>query len=70
MGETQSNPALFAAENYEKRVVTYTTGPFTAILLEHANPQPGERVVDIACGTGVVARQTAPRVGATGTVPS
>lgn len=68
MGETQSNPALFAAENYEKRVVTYTTGPFTAILLEHANPQPGERVVDIACGTGVVARQAAPRVGRTGDI--
>jgi len=71
MSEAQgkpADPALTAAENYEKRVVTYTTGPFTAILLEHANPQPGERVVDIACGTGVVARQVAPRVGRTGDV--
>ena len=71
MSETQDKPvdlALTAAENYEKRVVTYTTGPFTAILLEHANPQPGERVVDIACGTGVVARQAAPRVGRTGDI--
>ena len=42
--------------------------PFTTILLEHANPQPGERVVDVACGTGIAARQTAPRVGVTGTV--
>jgi len=68
MSETQSNPALVAAENYEKNIVTYTMSPFAAILLEHANPQPGEHVVDVACGTGVVARQTAPRVGATGTV--
>ena len=71
MSETQDKPvdlALTAAENYEKRVVTYTTGPFTAILLEHASPQPGERVVDIACGTGVVARQAAPRVGRTGDI--
>lgn len=71
MNELQSNlpdHALAAAENYEKRVVTYTTGPFAVILLEHANPQPGERVVDIACGTGIVARQTAPHVGATGTI--
>jgi len=71
MSEAQgkpADPALTAAENYEKRVVTYTTGPFTAILLEHANPQPGERVVDIACGTGVVARQAAPRVGRTGDI--
>jgi len=68
MNETQNNPAVVAAENYEKNVVTYTTAPFAAILLEHANPQPGEHVVDVACGTGIVARQTAPRVGATGTV--
>lgn len=68
MGEAQSNPALVAVENYEKNVVTYSTGPLAAILLEHADPQPGEHVVDVACGTGVVARQTAPRVGASGTV--
>jgi ubiquinone/menaquinone biosynthesis C-methylase UbiE len=68
MSETPSNPALEAAKNYEKNFVTYTTGPFAAILLEHANPQPGEKVLDLACGTGIVARQTAPRVGAAGTV--
>lgn len=71
MSETQSNstdPALVAVQNYEKNVVTYTTALFAAILLEHANPQPGERVVDIACGTGIVARQTAPRVGINGTI--
>jgi ubiquinone/menaquinone biosynthesis C-methylase UbiE len=49
-------------------VVTYTTSWFAAILLEHANPRPGERVVDIACGTGIVARQAAPRVGAGGAI--
>lgn len=68
MSETQINPALAAAENYEKNVVTYTTGPFAAILLEHANPQPGDHVIDIACGTGTVARQVAPRVGEMGAV--
>jgi ubiquinone/menaquinone biosynthesis C-methylase UbiE len=68
MSQTQDDPALIAAENYEKNTVTYTTGPFAAILLEHADPQPGERVVDVACGTGVVARQAAPRMGTAGTV--
>lgn len=68
MGETQTDPALAAAENYEKNVVTYTTGPFASILLEYANPQPGEHVVDIACGTGIVARLAAPLVGETGVV--
>jgi SAM-dependent methyltransferase len=66
--ETQDNRALVAAENYEKTIVTYTMGPFAAILLELANPQPGEHVLDVACGTGVAARLTAPRVGATGIV--
>lgn len=68
MNSAQINPALAAAQNYESNVVRYTTGPFASILLDHANPQPGERVVDIACGTGIVARLTAPRVGETGVV--
>jgi len=68
MSEAQNNPALAAAENYEKNIVTYTMRPFAALLLELANPQPGEHVVDVACGTGIVARQVAPRVGASGTV--
>jgi len=68
VSETQTNPALAAAENYEKNVVTYTTAPFAGILLEHAAPQPGEHVVDIACGTGVVARLAAPLVRESGVV--
>ncbi len=68
MDETQNNPALVAAENYEKNVVTYTTGPFAAILLEHVNPRLGDHVIDIACGTGTVARQAAPHVGEIGAV--
>lgn len=68
MSEAHDDAALVAAQNYEKNVVTYTMIPITAILLEHANPQPGEHVVDVACGTGVVARQTAPQVGVAGTV--
>jgi ubiquinone/menaquinone biosynthesis C-methylase UbiE len=68
MSETPNNPALVAAENYDKNVVTYTMRPFAAILLELADPRPGERVLDVACGTGVVARQAARYVGVTGHV--
>jgi ubiquinone/menaquinone biosynthesis C-methylase UbiE len=38
------------------------------IVLELAAPVEGERVLDLACGTGLVARAVAPLVGAGGTV--
>lgn len=42
--------------------------PWTRVLLDHAEPEPGERVLDLACGTGIVARQVAPLVGDAGRV--
>lgn len=42
--------------------------PWTEVLLAYANPRSGERVLDVACATGIVARQVAPRVGADGAV--
>ena len=68
MNAKATDPALAAAENYESQVVTYTTGPFAAILIEEARPIPGERVLDVACGTGTVARQIAPHVAPNGNV--
>jgi ubiquinone/menaquinone biosynthesis C-methylase UbiE len=38
------------------------------ILVELAQPSSGERIVDVACGTGIVARIAAKRVGPTGAV--
>lgn len=35
---------------------------WSATLLELVSPQPGERVLDLACGTGIVARMAAPMV--------
>ena len=42
--------------------------PWARLLLEYAAPQPGERVLDLACGTGTVARHVAPVVGKKGKV--
>jgi len=37
-------------------------------LLQWAAPEPGERVLDVACGTGLIALAAAERVGASGRV--
>jgi SAM-dependent methyltransferase len=60
--------ALAAAESYQRRYVRYSFGPLAVLLLDHANPRRGERVVDVGCGTGVAAREAAPRVRREGTV--
>ncbi len=42
--------------------------PWATYLVQRANPQSGAHVLDIACGTGIVARKVAPRVGTSGSV--
>lgn len=42
--------------------------PWALYLIRSANAQLGERVLDVACGTGIVARCIAPHVGSQGKV--
>lgn len=57
-----------APENYEKYFVPAIGGPLAEDLVALASIRPGERVLDVACGTGVVTRLVANRVGPSGTV--
>lgn len=57
-----------APENYEKYFVPTIALPLARDLVEAASLQAGERVLDVACGTGVVARLAAERVAPSGRV--
>lgn len=54
--------------NYERFFVPAIGAPLATDLIRVAAPRPGERVLDVACGTGVVARLASKQVGETGTV--
>ena len=42
--------------------------PLAEATLRHVNVHEGARVIDVACGTGIVARLLAEKVGKSGTV--
>ncbi|KUI47234.1 hypothetical protein AU198_04335 [Mycobacterium sp. GA-1199] len=56
------------AENYAANFVPLIPAPLADDLIKAAAPESGEYAVDIACGTGVVTRLAAERVGTTGKV--
>jgi ubiquinone/menaquinone biosynthesis C-methylase UbiE len=51
-------------ELYERYPVRAITALWATDLVARAAPRPGERVLDLACGTGIVARLAAARMGA------
>ncbi|MBI1929200.1 methyltransferase domain-containing protein [Candidatus Poribacteria bacterium] len=67
-GQGQWQVAGNAAEIYERALVPAVFAAWTPLVVALADPKPGERVLDIACGTGLVARLAAERVGRTGHV--
>ena len=57
-----------AAEMYERNMVPAIFEPFAHDLMEFANLKTGEKILDVACGTGVVARLAWPKVRPSGRV--
>ena len=68
MPNTNELPADSPDEIYERLIVPAIFAPRSADLLKLVEPQSGELVLDVACGTGIVARNAGLLVGATGRV--
>lgn len=60
--------SLAAAEFYEARFVPGFFAQWAPRLCAAVETSPGDRVLDVACGTGIVARTAADLVGPTGRV--
>jgi ubiquinone/menaquinone biosynthesis C-methylase UbiE len=56
-----------AAEKYERFVATWFA-PWAVDLVDRTRLEQGSRVLDLACGTGVVARAAAPIIGPNGSI--
>jgi ubiquinone/menaquinone biosynthesis C-methylase UbiE len=59
-----SNPS----ETYENYMVPALFAPWASRLIQSAEPNSGERILDVACGTGVAARQVALQIGSSGKI--
>ncbi len=57
-----------SAEAYERYLVPLLFAPGAEVLIDSADLELGEQVLDVACGTGIVARRAAPYVGSDGRV--
>lgn len=65
---TAGQVTVEAAELYERFFVPALFGQWPGRLLDLAEVSGGDDVVDVGCGTGVVAREAVMRVGAAGSV--
>lgn len=59
---------LEAAEVYESRFVPALFAEWAPLLVESAGVRPGQATLDVACGTGIVARTAADLIGADGAI--
>lgn len=60
--------SLAAAEAYESKFVPALFAEWAPLVVDGAGVAPGQSVLDVACGTGIVAREAATRVGPSGRV--
>ena len=64
----KASPARSPAEIYDEFFVPALFHPWASVVTDAAAIAPGQSVLDVACGTGVLARAVADRVGLSGSV--
>ncbi len=57
---------LETAETYERRFVPALFTDWARMLVDAVDPSPGQTLLDVACGTGIVARTAVDRMGGAG----
>lgn len=68
MADPTLHAQVDAAHAYEALFVPALFGQWARTVADAAQIQPGQRALDVACGTGVLAREIAARIGADGRV--
>ena len=68
MSESLLQEQIAAATAYEELFVPALFQQWAPLVVKAAHIHPGNRVLDIACGTGVLAREAAAQVGSSGHV--
>jgi SAM-dependent methyltransferase len=68
MSDPEMENQIAAARAYEELFVPALFRQWAPQVVEAGRIRPGDRVLDVACGTGVLAREAAARVGSTGSV--
>lgn len=68
MDDSRLQEEIAGATAYEELHVPALFSEWTARVLDAAEVAPGARVLDVACGTGVLTRAAAKRAGASGQV--
>jgi len=68
MSEPAMQAQIDAARAYEALMVPALFGQWSSRIVAAAGISPGQRVLDVGCGTGILAREAASRAGPTGFV--